>query len=324
YLARIDSINSTKANEFYYRGVGYYKQGKLFRASEEFKAALALYPGHKQAQDYLNTVDRELEANRRRIEKLLSDAKDFEEKKLYIKAAASYRKILEIDTNHETARRKISYLSSFIKTAIEDRFQRARNLYSRADYAGAIAELREILNIDPDHAPSRNYFNRATQRLEALAQQHYQRAQNFYQQRDWDKVIQECYLTLSMNPSHNGADELKKTALQNISLDKLLERGVYYFRLKDYQNAKAIFKQLLIKEPGNEAANSYLKESERELANQIVELLNLGIEYFTDGYYEEAIKEWNKVLKIDPNHKSTLDYIQKAKERLKALNEIQQ
>ena len=82
--------------------------------------------------------------------------------------------------------------------------------------------------------------------------------------------------------------------------------------------------QLLIKEPGNEAANSYLKESERELANQIVELLNLGIEYFTDGYYEEAIKEWNKVLKIDPNHKSTLDYIQKAKERLKALNEIQQ
>jgi tetratricopeptide (TPR) repeat protein len=324
YLARIDSISSTKANEFYYRGVGYYKQGKLFRASQEFKEALAFSPGHKQAQEYLNTVDRELQANRRRIEKLASDAKDYEGKKLYIKAAASYRKILEIDSNHELARRKISYLTSFIKTAVEDKFQRARNLYSRADYSGAIAELREILNIDPDHAPSKNYLNRATQRLEALAHQHYQRAQNFYQQRDWDKVIQECYLTLSMNPNHNGADELKKTALQNISLDKLLERGVYYFQLKDYQNAKAIFKQLLIKEPGNEAANNYLKECESELTSQIVELLNLGIEFFTDGNYEEAIKEWNKVLKIDPNHKSTLDYIQKAKERLKALSEIQQ
>lgn len=323
YLAKIDSITSNTANDYYYRGVGYYKQGNLFRASQEFKEALAFNPGHKQAQEYLAKVEKELEANRRQIERLLRDAKNYEEKKLYIKANASYRKILEIDINHEIARRKINYLGSFIKNTVDEKFQRARNLYSRADYSGAIAEFREILSIDPDHASSRNYLNRATQRLEALANQHYQRAQNFYQQRNWDKVIQECNLTLSMNPNHNGAEDLKKTALGNTSLDKLLERGIHYFQIKDFSNAKPIFKQVLIKEPGNESANNYLRECERELASQIVESLNSGIEFFTDGNYEEAIKEWNKVLRIDPTHKSTLEFIQKAKERLKALNDLQ-
>ena len=324
YLAKIDSLNSNKANDFFYRGVGYYKQGNLFRASQEFKEALAFNPGHQQAQDYLQTTERELEANRRKIEKLLSDAKDFEEKKLYIQANASYRKVLEIDINHELARKKINHLSSFIKKAVDDKFQRAKNLFSRAEYSAAIAEFKEILTIDPNHAPSKNYLSRATQRQEALAQQHYQRALTFYQQRNWDKVIQECYLTLSMNPNHSGAESLKKTALENSSLDKLLERGIYYFNLKDYQSAKTVFKQILIKEPGNETASNYLKECERELASQIVELFNLGIKFFTDGNYEEAIKEWNKVLKIDPNHKSTLEFLQKAKERLRALDEIQQ
>lgn len=323
YLAKIDSISSNQANEFYYRGLGYYKQGKLARASQEFKEALNFNPAHKPAQDYLQTVERELEANRRRIEKLLSDAKNYEDKKLYFKAAASYRKVLEIDLNHELARKKISSLSSYIKTTIDEKFQRARNLYNRGDYAGAIAELREILTIDPDHAAARNYLNRATQRLESLAQQHFLRAQNYYQQRDWDKVIQECNLTLAMNPSHNGAEELKKTALQNISLDQLIERGIHYFQKKDYQNAKAIFRQILLKEPGNDAATNYLTSIERELSNQITELFNLGLQYFTDGYYEEAIREWNNVLRIDSNHKSTLEFLQKARERLKALNEIQ-
>jgi len=41
-----------------------------------------------------------------------------------------------------------------------------------------------------------------------------------------------------------------------------------------------------------------------------------GTQYYLDGNYEGAIKEWKKVLKLDPNHKPSKRKIKKAREKL--------
>lgn len=323
YLAKIDSMTTTAANDFFYRGLGYYRQKNLSRAQQEFREALNLDPNHKQAREYFNRVEREIDTNRRQVQRLLTEAQSYEQKKQYVKAHSNYRRVLEIEPGHEEAHRRLELLKGQIRLVVEDKFQRAKNLFLRNDNQNAIAAFKEILAIDPDHVASKSYLKRATQRVEALAEQHYQRGQNFFQQKNWDMVIQECNLALALNPNHTAAEELHRMALANISLDKLYARGVEYFARGDYKNARSIFKQILAKEPNNTAAQDYLKRAEKAFDDRITEIFNTGMIKYTEGDYEEAINAWNNVLKIDPRHASALEYIQKAKEKLEALNRIE-
>jgi len=323
YLAKIDSLNSNTADEYYFRGLGYYKQGSLTRAKQEFSDALTFNPDHEQAKEYLENTAREIEVNKQLIEKHIREARNYEQRKQYGKATFSYRKILEIDKTHEYARDRLAYLDNHISKEIDEKFRQARRLYDRMDYSETITLLKEILTIDPDHTTSKNYLRRANQKLLDLAEQHYERAQNFFNQKKWDIVYQECNLTLSMNHNHAAAKELQQLALANISIDKLLDKGLRYYERGDYLNARSTFRQVLAKEPYNPTASNYLTRIETELKNRVKELFNMGLEKYTEADYEEAIKEWKKILDIDPDHKSAKDYIQKAQERIDALKQIE-
>ncbi len=323
YLAKIDSINTSAANEYYYRGLGYYNQRNLSRALDEFKEALTANPNHEPARQYLEKTEREIETNQQKINQFLREAQNYELKKQYVKATISYRKILEIDKSHQYAREKLAFLDGYIKTEVENKFQRAQGLYDQMDYSGAIVLFNEILSIDPDHRASKNYLRRTTDKLLVLADQHYERAQNFFHQKKWDLVLQECNLTLTMNSDHSGAKELQQTALANISIGKLLEKGLRYYERSDYLNARSTFKQVLAKEPNNVTAQNYLNRIETGLKERVDELFNMGMVKYAEGDYEEAIKEWKKILDIDPNYKSAKEYIQKAQERIDALKRIE-
>ncbi len=323
YLAKIDSINTNAANEFYYRGLGYYNQKNFSRALQEFKSALVFNPDRPAIKEYLAKTEKEIASISRLTNQYLAEAQRYEENKQYAKASISYRKVLEVDKMNEYARSRLAFLSNNIKKEIDDKFSRAKRLYDNMDYASAVKVLQENLSIDPDNQPSQNYLKMANQKLLDLAEQHYQRAINFFNQKKWDLVLQECNLTLSMNKDHFGSRDLQKMALANISLDKLLEKGLAYYERNDYLNARSIFRQVLEKEPGNITARNYLDRIEAEISERVDELFNLGMVKYTEGNYDEAIEEWKKIFDIDPDHKSARDYIQKAQERINALKKIE-
>ncbi len=322
YLARVDSINSNAGDESYYRGLGYYKQNNLARAIQEFKEALTFNPNHELAKEYLDKSERELTTNNQLIDKYLNDAGNYEQNKQYVKATLSYRNILEIDKSHQYARERLTYLDNHISKEIDVNFRRAKRLYDRTSYSEAISLFQEILSIDPDHRASKSYLRRANQKIIDLTQQHYDRAQNHFNQKKWDLVFQECELTLKMNPNHSAAKELQQMALANISLDKLIDKGSGFYQRGDYLNARSTFRQVLAKEPNNTTAQNYLARIENQLNARIEALFNMGMVKYTEEAYEEAKKEWKKILEIDPNHQSAKDYIQKAQERIDALKII--
>lgn len=323
YLAKIDSINSNAADEYFYRGLGYFQQKNLSRAKQEFKEALTYNPDHAQAKEYLERTESEIETTNQLIERYMREAKSYEQSKQFVKATLSYRKILDIDKTHQYAKDRLTYLNNHISSEIDEKFRSAKLRYDQMDYSGAITLFQDILTIDPNHAASKRYLRRANQKLLDLAQQHYERAQNFFNQRKWDIVLQECILTLEMNPDHSAAKELKQMALSNISLDKLIDKGMGFYRRGDYLNARSTFRQVLQKEPSNSTAQSYLMRIENELNMRIEELFNMGLEKYAEGDYADAINEWNKILAIDPAHESAKRYIQNAQERIDALKQIE-
>ncbi|MBA3065121.1 tetratricopeptide repeat protein, partial [bacterium] len=47
----------------------------------------------------------------------------------------------------------------------------------------------------------------------------------------------------------------------------------------------------------------------------MTEYFNKGTALYMDGRYSEAIKEWKKVLKLDPSHEQSKIVIEKAKQK---------
>jgi tetratricopeptide (TPR) repeat protein len=47
-----------------------------------------------------------------------------------------------------------------------------------------------------------------------------------------------------------------------------------------------------------------------------------GLQYYLAEEYKQALNEWTKALRIDPENESILGYAQRAEEKLKALEEL--
>ena len=107
-----------------------------------------------------------------------------------------------------------------------------------------------------------------------------------------------------------------------ISIEDLQKKGLKLFRKGEYLRALKAFSQLIEKNPNNVIAESYLKECRTKLNKRIAELFNSGMRFYTGGDYEAAIREWDRILEIDPNHQSSLEYKKRAQERLEALEKL--
>lgn len=324
YAAKIDSIKSYTFSEYYYRGIGYYKQNNYKRSLEELNKALALNPSDKEAFRYKNLAIQAIDQNEQEIKTLMREAEYFESRDQFVKANNRYRRILEIDNNNQYARDKLAYLKRYISKVVESKFLKAKILFDRDDYSGAIGAFAEILSIDPNHSASRNYLNRAQQNLASVLDQHFKQAELYFNQKEYEKALEECNNILSIDNNHTAALTLQTKVYANISLKNLRDRGMEYYQKNDYVNAQKTFSQIITKDPTDQKIREYLRKCEGKIKERIEILFNQGMVSYSEGDYRAAIQVWNRILKMEPNHSNTLEYIKKATDRLEALNNIKQ
>lgn len=100
---------------------------------------------------------------------------------------------------------------------------------------------------------------------------------------------------------------------------RLIIEGKAYRKAGDLKRAITSFERALEADPGNAEAAKNLKDAQRELEKLITSHLNKGIEYFTQDALEDAIREWDKVLELDPANEEALKNKERAQKRLDAL-----
>lgn len=322
YLAKIDSMSSHLSNEYYYRGLGYYKQRHLDRSRENFRRVVELNPGHKEAQYYLNKINQELQSNTDRIEKLFQEAHSLEKQGNYLLASIKYKEILQINQDDTRANRQLELLQAYVDTILSRKLTAAKRTFERGDYQQAQAEFKEILSIQPDHLQAKQYLKRIRDAQSGKIQNHYQQALNLSEQKRWNEALHECEQVLQIDSEHWEAQKLQKNILMNISIDNLQQQGLQLFTNGQYFSALKVFNQIIEKDPHHVIAKSYIKECRDKLSKRVTELFNSGMRFYTSSDYEAAIREWNRVLEIDPKNQSAIEYKNRAQERLDALKEL--
>ena len=113
----------------------------------------------------------------------------------------------------------------------------------------------------------------------------------------------------------------KKTQPKKSDVQSLIQQGIAHREAGELREAITSFKKALEIEPKNAKAKQYLKETQQERDALVEKHLNQGIEHFTNEDLQDAMKEWNKVLELDPSNKKALEYKEKTQNRLDALKD---
>ena len=323
HLAKIDSVNSYLSREYYYRGIGYYKQRHLNKAMNSLNRVIELNPSDADAKKQLEKIENEIATNRSRILKLFDEAHTLRKNGKYALANERYREIINFNKDNAQAVKQYDIMQSMISDLTEPKFSRAVRLYRNNDYIQAQALFKEILKMTPNHSKARRYLNLIRNKNSESVEQQYQQALQLYNDKRWSDALTVCENLLEIYPDHTETLTLRDDVMTKIYIEDQEKLGLDYFKNGDYLKAYKIFTRILELNPDNVIAKTYMGECELKLNKKISEIFRKGMEFYTNGQYELAIQEWDRVLEIDPNYDSAREYKKRAEEMLNAIKELE-
>ncbi len=161
------------------------------------------------------------------------------------------------------------------------------------------------------------------------ARMFYETGLSLLQKGDLEGARQQFTLALLYVPDFKEASEKLKEIIEETRRRKIkamLEHGKALYNAGEYLKAAKEFASVLEIDPENEEAKKLLDETNRALKKQ-TEAFSLEIQirhqkaitYYTQGQYELAIKEWQELLKKQPDFEPAKEGIKKAKEALQKL-----
>ncbi len=167
----------------------------------------------------------------------------------------------------------------------------------------------------------------------AMAQVYLNQGISFYNQAHYDQALVNFDLAAVWDPdNHEISVWLNKTTqeIQKKKLQELLAIGEEYYKKGNYIEALGTFEQVLAIDSTNQTAVTYQNQTraqlvekpaspgrqKRERGQLINEYLAKGLDEYTKGNYEQAIAEWQKVLKLAPDNEDAVAYIDKTKNHI--------
>ncbi|MCS6983825.1 MAG: tetratricopeptide repeat protein [Leptospiraceae bacterium] len=222
-------------------------------------------------------------------------------------------------------------------------FYEAMELYNAGEYKSAYDKFDRILKLNPDHKLADLYRQRCLLHLRSgnfldeeeqkIIDMHKDLARRYESEGKFGEAIYEWRQVLEINPADAEAepnlDRIKKKVY-----DKVLafhRQGLENYRQNDLLKAIDSFAEALKLNPEYEPSKNWLAKIKQELSQEELKererieklqkaevFYNRGLSYYGRKTYEEAIKEFDEALLLNPNHENAKKYRQMALEELEA------
>jgi tetratricopeptide (TPR) repeat protein len=322
YLKKIDDYYLRLAEQHYFAGLGYYSQRKLDAAAEEFEKALNIIPEYQDASSYLIRIRQQKIQNQGYINALLFEAQAKERNGAWKSALLKYQEILAVQPDHAVALDKTVELKRRLDEYVGSNFERGVRAFQNGDHAKARSAFLTVLSMYPGHAGAKQYMAQLAPPSGDRSTTLVDRAQQYYDTGNYDMAVSLADSALKANPNLEQAFVIKSRALDQMDVEKLLLKAKVQYSDGNYLAALETLDQLLKQEPRHLEALELKENCQKGLNERMDDYFNRGIQLYTEEKYEEAIKMWDIVLRINPDHKGALDYKNKALERLEALQSL--
>lgn len=147
-------------------------------------------------------------------------------------------------------------------------------------------------------------------------------ALSLFDARLWQRAVEAFERVLDLDPTNKFAVSKRNEALSMINLKDLYEQGERYYNRGQFLQAMELFDRVLARDPNHAEAKRYLDNAQRQLNFVIEQHFNRGLSHYANEDYDNAIKEWDRVLALNPDHAQSLQYREQARQKLEALQKL--
>jgi tetratricopeptide (TPR) repeat protein len=322
YLQKIDRILQEEAQDYYYRGLGYYSQRNLERAREEFVKALEKLPRFGEAQDYIDRIAKEQQANRKVLSDLMIEARRFEENQAWAAALNRYQQMLRINSEHSLASERIMVMRQRIQSWADQEITRVKSFIKEHQYDKALALTNQILKVDPSHNDALLLKRQLNSTLSSVSEKRLLRVKDHMERGEWSLAMTVLDSIEGLDSKSRQVQALKDQIVHAIDVEELYQQARRdYFRGAFTQCINKT-EQIVERIPNHGGAMELQSLCQARLDELVDEYFNRGIQLYSNENYQAAIDEWEKALDINPLHQGSLEYINRANERLQALESL--
>ncbi len=226
------------------------------------------------------------------------------------------------------------------QATISAHFTRGLAMYQENDYIRARGEWQAILDIDSTHTEARSYLVRTQEKIDDQIAAHLSRAVSLEAANRLTEAVSEWNHIQALDPGNRQADlavrrmqqkietqtQDLEAASERLRIMDLYRRALNSYNEGKYQEAIRDLEEILSKQSTHEEAKTLLARAQRRITPltseeeaEIRRIYLRGMQHFSKDRYAEAIAEWEKILRIDPNNESVQRNIEEARERLNQL-----
>lgn len=285
HLSEIRDIFTEMSEEAFFRGVGFFQQRDYQAAIRDFEQALEIDKNMEAAKSYINKALKKMAENKKQIDMLLGEGRRLEKMRKYIDAYAKYQAVLKVDPNNTIAREK-------------------------------------IVELEPKQRNEQRILFKLTQEKKQKLLSILAKAEDSLKNNNWKSAAELYGRALAFDPNNIKAMNGLREAKVKLKVDSLLTSARTKFASNQLLEAQMDYDKVLQIEPTNQSGRNGFSATKEKMDKLVEDYFNEGINLYSLDRYKEAIEMWNKALQLNPKHKGSLEYKELARERLKALRQI--
>jgi tetratricopeptide (TPR) repeat protein len=302
-------------------GVDYFERGNYTGATSSFKEIIKLDPKNQQAKEYLDKKI-PLKLKEQKAAALYVEAQTALNKKEYDKAKVLCQDILALDSKNQDAK---TCLNAKIPAAIKDDkikslLSEGKAVFEAQKYDQATVIFKNVLTLDSNQQQAKEYLNmKIPQKIkESKIDQLYAKGLNYFNAKDYDNAAKAFQEIVKLSADEKGAQEFLDIkipqALAEVKAAKiksLYEQATAAFDAQKYDQAIAIFKNILTLDANQQKAKEYLdiKIPQKLKENKIEQFYSKGLSYFDSKDYDNAAKAFQEITKLSADEKRAQEYL---------------
>ncbi len=318
-----------------HQGSTYLAQEKYNEAMEEFRTVLAMDPNNQKAGNLLKDTEQKVQLE---LAGHLRLADKYYKKNRLAEAYGEYAQALKLDPDSRPASEGLNKARGQIGKVMAIRMKKGRVSEKMSDFKEARRQYESALEIKPDYAPAQKALTVLKNNLAKKMEKLYSQAGHQVKQDKLKSAAKYYQRVLKLAKVFNSAAWQEKTLARlsrvNARISELvkqyLSEGKEAFKSGKRSDAKIIFGRVLKLNPKNKTANKYILKLTgaaspvKVTAELIKTTYYRGVDYYVRGQIEEAIREWEKVVVLEPEHQDARINIERAKAKLVAIKKLTQ
>jgi tetratricopeptide (TPR) repeat protein len=308
-------------------GAAKYTAEEYLDAKTAFQKVLSADPKNKTANEYLEKVDKALEDS---FTQLMTQAKAALKKKKAEDAAEALEKALALKPDNEEAKTLRSKTKANISKLVGRYLKAGDSAFKHGDYETAEKAWKQASQFREGKKKAEASLAKLQKRTAGQLKSSLSKAKAALKKKDYVSA-RSAYRTALAAQKDNAEARNGLTQVNTLISDKvkkLVDSGRARFEDGDKKGARSSFEAALKLDPTNADANSYITritgtESKTKVdAEKVKTLYYQGVDLYVNNKIKEAIAVWTQLLKLDPTHQDALKNIERAKVKLKALQNL--